>query len=76
MASNYFKIKRTSLPVDVRRLMVRFRVVSSLMFFFEGGGGGGKVGGGGSGICFCHFILSKLVAAPEQTVNISPLHFG
>lgn len=75
MASNYFKIKRTSLPVDVRRLMARFRVVSSLMFFFEGGGGG-EGWGGGSGICFCHFILSKLVAAPEQTVNISPLHFG
>ena len=31
--------------------------------------GGG--GGGGSGVCFCHFILSKLVAAPEQTVNSS-----
>ena len=28
-------------------------------------------GGGGIGVCFCQFILSKLVAAPEQTVNSS-----
>ena len=55
MASNYFKIKRTSLPVDVRRLMARFRVVSSLMFFFEGGGGGEGWGGGGQWDLFLPF---------------------
>lgn len=59
MASNYFKIKRTSLPVDVRRLMVRFRVVSSLMFFFEGGGGG-KVGGGAVGSVFAILFCPSL----------------
>lgn len=60
MASNYFKIKRTSLPVDVRRLMARFRVVSSLMFFFEGGGGGGKVGGGAVGSVFAILFCPSL----------------
>ena len=59
MASNYFKIKRTSLPVDVRRLMARFRVVSSLMFFFEGGGGG-KVGGGAVGSVFAILFCPSL----------------